>query len=67
MVLDGTTIEEVHLYHRDTLGLCVQETNRIIAEHEEHVRRAEEDRQRKSEQHRNLVRDRSDKIRFDEY
>lgn len=66
IILDGTTIEEVQQYHRDTLVLCVQETNRIIAEHEEQVRRAEEERQRRSEEHRSRVRDQSDKIRFDE-
>ncbi len=38
IILDGTTIEEVQRYHRETLVLCVQETNRIIAEHEVKVR-----------------------------
>lgn len=26
-ILDGTTIEEVKQYHRDTLLLCVEKTN----------------------------------------
>lgn len=66
IILNGTTIEEVQRYHRDTLVLCVQETNRIIAEHEDQVRRAEEERQRQSDEHRSRVSDLSDKIRFDE-
>jgi hypothetical protein len=66
IVLDGTTIEEVQQYHRDTLILCVDETNRIIEEHNEQTRRAEEERRRRSEEHKSRVRDLSDKIRFDE-
>jgi len=66
IILDGTTIEEVQRYHRETLVLCVQETNRIIAEHEVKVRQEEEARSRRSEEHRRQVRDISDKIRFDE-
>lgn len=66
IVLDGTTIDEVQRYHRDTLILCVNETNRIIAEHKEQTRRAEEERRRHSEEHKSRVRDLSDKIRFDE-
>jgi TIR domain-containing protein len=66
IVLDGTTIEEVQQYHRDTLILCVNETNRIIAEQKEQTRRAEEERRRHSEEHKSRVRDLSDKVRFDE-
>lgn len=66
IVLNGTTIEEVQKYHRETLILCVNETNRIIAEREEQVQRVEEERKRLSDEHRNRVRDLSNKIRFDE-
>ena len=66
IVLDGTTVDEVQKYHRDTLVLCVAETNRIIAEHEENVRREEEARRRFSEGHKRHVRDVSDKIGFDD-
>lgn len=66
IVLDGTTIEEVQRYHRETLVLCVQETNRIIAEQAAKVRQEEEARARRSEEHRRQVRDISDKIRFDD-
>jgi len=66
IVLDGTTIEEVQRYHRETLLLCVQETNRIIAEHEVKIRMAEEEQRRRTEEHRTRVRDLSEKIKFDD-
>ena len=66
IVLDGTTVEEVQKCHRDTLVLCVTETNRIIAEHEGKVRREEEARWRFSEEHKRHVRDVSHKIDFDD-
>ena len=66
IILDGTTVEEVQRYHRDTLVLCVQETNRIITEHENKVRMAEEEQRRRSEEHRARVRDLSGKIKFDD-
>jgi hypothetical protein len=66
IVLDGTTVEEVQRYHRDTLVLCVKETNRIITEHEHKIRMAEEEQRRRSEEHQARVRDLSGKIKFDE-
>ena len=32
IVLNGTTVEEVRDFHRDTLILCVEEANRLEAE-----------------------------------
>jgi len=66
IVLDGTTIDEVQRYHRETLVLCVQETNRIVAEHEQKVRLEREARAKFSEEHRRQVQDTADRIRFDE-
>ena len=40
IILDGTTIEEVKQYHRDTLILCVEKTN----EEEKQYRRREEEK-----------------------
>lgn len=65
IILDGTTIEEVEQYHRDTLLLCVREANRIIEEHELKIQRAENEQQLRSAEHRSRVRDLSDRIRFD--
>jgi len=66
IVLNGTTIEEVQKYHRNTLVLCIQETNRVITDHEVTIRMAEEEERRFREEHRARVRDLSNKVKFDE-
>lgn len=66
IILNGTTIDEVQKYHRDTLVLCVNEANRVIAEREEAVSRQREEQRRMHEAHEARVRDVSDKIRFDD-
>ena len=66
IILDGTTIEVVERYHRDTLLLAVKDTNQMIAKLK--AKRAEESarRQRRSEEHRRDVEDRAKRIRFDQ-
>lgn len=66
IVLDGTTLEEVERYHRDTLKLCVNEANR----HEEwqdmeRERRANE-AIRQEARRRQEVADAASRIRFDD-
>jgi hypothetical protein len=65
IILDGTTIEEVERYHRDTLQLAVNETNRQHREwcSEQDQRLAREQAIRDS--HRKRVDDISKKITFD--
>lgn len=46
IILNGTTIEEVKQYHRDTLILCVEKTN----EEEKQYRRREEQLKRKKQE-----------------
>ena len=64
IILDGTTIEEVKQYHRDTLILCVEKTN----EEEKQYRRREEqlkrNRQEEIENHYRNIYDISKEIRF---
>ncbi len=64
IILDGTTIEEVRDYHRETLLLCVEEANKkekaILSE--EQARKAREEA-RKSE-HFNNVNNIIDEIKF---
>ena len=48
IILDGTTIEEVKQYHRDTLILCVEKTN----EEEKQIRKREEQIKRKKQEER---------------
>ena len=52
IVLDGTTIEEVKKYHRDTLVLCVEETNRRESEILAQRKRANDMRRQQSDNHR---------------
>ncbi len=39
IILNGTTVEEVRDYHRDTLVLCVEEANKLEAEYLERERK----------------------------
>ena len=48
IILDGTTIEEVKQYHRNTLILCVEKTN----EEEKQIRKREEQLKRKKQEER---------------
>ena len=65
VTLDGTTIEEVERYHRDTLQLAVAETNRQYRDwrREQEQRQAREEAMR--EQHRKRIEDASKRIKFD--
>ena len=65
IVLDGTTMEEVEQFHRDTLLLAVGEANRQYREWmlSQAQRRAREQAQR--EEHRKQVDDASKRIKFD--
>lgn len=65
IILNGSTIEEVKRYHRDTLKLCVEKANRIV---EENVRRETEKKrieQVRLEQHNKSVSDIARDINFD--
>ena len=62
--LNGTTVEEVQKYHRDTLKLALEETNNLIADYLR-TKHAEAERERaKREQHAQSVRDAAKDIRF---
>ena len=66
VVLDGTTVEEVERYHRETLILAAQEANRSYQELQTH-RRAQEQRERERiEAHRKNSSDAAKRIKFDE-
>ena len=65
IVLEGTTIEEVRRYHRDTLIKCVEESSRreleILAQRE----REAEMRRHQSKLHKKQVGDTARNISFD--
>jgi hypothetical protein len=63
--LDATTMEEVERYHRDTLKLAIQETNREVAEYEQQRHAAAERARKEREDHERAVRDAAQRIKFD--
>ncbi|MEC5127811.1 toll/interleukin-1 receptor domain-containing protein [Verrucomicrobiales bacterium BCK34] len=65
VILDGTTIEEVKLYHRDTLVLCVDLANKEEAKYLERKRREEERRREQSDSHRRSVENLADDLTFE--
>lgn len=64
VVLDGTTIEEVKDYHRDTLVLVIQETNKLYKEIVERRQKAIEREQEQSKTHKQKVDNISNQIKF---
>ena len=65
IVLDGTTIDEIEKYHRDTLVLCVKVANEREAESLRARRNEEERRQRRAADHRRQVEEKAKKLSFD--
>ena len=63
--LDGTTMEEVERYHRETLKLAITETNRKITEHEEQQRAAAQRTRQQRQEHERAVREAAQRIKFD--
>ncbi len=64
IVLDGTTIEEVKKFHRDTLLLCVEETNKKVKEIETKEEQLRRKKQEEKEQHYKNVKEISSNIKF---
>lgn len=64
IILNGTTIDEVKKYHRDTLLLCVEEANKIEQELEEKENRLKEQKEKCKQQHFQYVSDLADEIKF---
>lgn len=65
IVLNGTTIEEVQRYHRDTLKLALDETNKVYSAHVARKLQHEQLAKKQREEHERAVRDAAKKIRFD--
>ncbi len=66
VILDGTTIEEVKDYHRDTLVLIIQETNKAYKEFIDRAQKTLENRQEQTRTHKQKVDDVSNQITFDD-
>ena len=65
IILNGTTIEEVKRYHRDTLVDCVDVANQEEKKFLERKRREQEIRRQQVEEHRKKVKDASEDLSFD--
>lgn len=64
IVLNGTTIDEVKKYHRDTLMLCVEEANKQEATIKEKERKLKEQEEQRKQQHYQHVTELADEIIF---
>ena len=64
IILNGTTIEEVRDYHRDTLKLCVNIANQKEAQILEQERLKKEQEELKKQKHYNNVQNIADEIKF---
>lgn len=64
IILNGTTIDEVKNYHRDTLLLCVEEANKKEQEIKERENRLKEQEEKRKQQHFQHVSDLADEINF---
>jgi hypothetical protein len=65
LTLNGTTIEEVERYHRDTLQLAVAQTNKQYREWQAEKQQREAEERVKREEHRKRIEDASKRIKFD--
>jgi TIR domain-containing protein len=65
IVLNGTTMDEVQRYHRDTLKLALDETNKIYSEHVARELQHERAATKERDEHERAARDAAKKIRFD--
>jgi hypothetical protein len=65
VILDGTTIEEVEKYHKDTLKLAVEVANKQLAEIELRKQQQAERERIEKEKHKKNIDDISKRISFD--
>ena len=64
VILDGTTIEEVEQYHRDTLRLVIESVNQLIEQYEVNKRQREEEEKRQKEAHQAKLKDIANRLKF---
>lgn len=66
IVLDGTTIEEVEKYHKDTLKLAFETANNTLKEIKLRKKLREEAEKKREEEHKKAIKDISKRINFDD-
>jgi hypothetical protein len=65
IILDGTTVDEVAQYHRDTLKKIVQRVNELVAEQEQVKQQQKEMERKQRQQHEAGVREAAERLKFD--
>jgi hypothetical protein len=65
ILLNGTTIEEVEQYHRNTLLIVIERVNQLIAEQERKEQERIETEQRRLKEHEDAVRAAAHRIKFE--
>jgi hypothetical protein len=65
VILDGTTLDEVERYHRDTLKLALSETNKVYSEYLAREQQRQYTEKERRAEHERAVREAAKKIRFD--
>lgn len=66
VILDGTTVEEVKKYHRNTLLLAAEEANRRYSEYLRRIRQQAEQEKQRITDHRRRAEEAAGQIGFDE-
>lgn len=66
IILDGTTVQEVERYHRETLILALNEANKTFLEMDSRRHRAEEAQRQRVEEHKKHVNEAAKRLKFDE-
>jgi hypothetical protein len=64
VILNGTTVEEVEKYHRDTLILAAEEANKGYAEWQRRRQTAEERERAQLNEHKRSVKDAAKRLKF---
>ena len=62
IILDGTTVEEVERYHRNTLILALKEANKHLTDLDARRRSAEEAERHRLEEHNKIVSDAAQRV-----
>lgn len=65
IILKGTTIQEVEKTHKETLKLCISETNKRYIEYVTAKRQRESAEQKRNEEHKKTIDDITKRIDFD--
>lgn len=65
LILDGTSIDEVEKYHRDTLKRVIERTNQLALEQERAKQQREAQERQRLQDHAAKVREAANRLKFD--